>query len=64
MQNDLLSEILAFCERHGMAKTTFGLRALNNKAFVSGLEGGRDVLSSTVKRVRSFMAGIDAGSAQ
>jgi aspartate carbamoyltransferase catalytic subunit len=54
---DLLAEIEAFCARHGLSETRFGELALHDKPFVSQLRGGRDLRSSTVHRLREFMAG-------
>lgn len=54
--DDLISEIAAFCARHGMSKTRFGLLALNDKAFVGQIEGGRDCLRRTEEKVRQFMS--------
>lgn len=53
----LLSDIKAFCEAQGLAQTRFGELALNDKPFVSQLEGGRRVWPETEAKVRTFMAG-------
>ena len=53
---DLASDILAFCDRHGMARTKFGQLALNDKPFVDQLVSkGRRVWPDTEKKVRAFM---------
>lgn len=52
----LLHDIDAFCRAHSIADSRFGLLAMNDKAFVSQLRGGREVLPSTERRVRTFMA--------
>ena len=52
----LHSEITAFCEAHSIAKTQFGLLALNDKAFVGQLEKGRRTWPETEAKVRRFMA--------
>jgi len=41
-----------------MAKTRFGLLALNDKAFVSQVENGRRVWPETEDKVRGFMDGF------
>ena len=51
----LLSDVLAFCDAHGLSETRFGELALNDKPFVSQLRRGRDIRSSTEKRVRDYM---------
>lgn len=57
---DLLAEIRAFCEARGMALTRFGKEALNDPAFVSGLEAGRECRRATIGKVRAFMSASDA----
>ncbi len=52
----LQQDIAAFCEANGMAKSQFGLLALNDKAFVSQIEKGRRVWPETEAKVRAFMA--------
>ena len=53
--NTLLKDITVFCDRHHIAKTRFGLLALNDKAFVGQLEDGRRIWPETEARVRTFM---------
>ena len=50
-------DIMAFCEKHEMAVSRFGLLALNDKAFVSTLPKGRRVWPETEEKVRAFMEG-------
>lgn len=52
----LLEEIQLFCGTHAMKPTRFGELALNDKPFVSQLEGGRRVWPETEAKVRRFMA--------
>lgn len=60
----LITEIEAFCERHRMAETRFGLLAMNDKPFVKQLrEGGRRVWPETEAKVRRFMAEYRSESA-
>lgn len=56
----LITDIDAFCEAHSIAPTTFGLLALNDKAFVGQIKNGRQVLPKTEDRVRDFMEGYHA----
>jgi hypothetical protein len=58
-QDDLLAEVLAFMAKHGLAASTFGLRALNDPGFVRGLQKGRRVWPETATRVRAFMAAYE-----
>lgn len=51
----LLNDIKAFCAAHSISHTRFGEMALNDKPFISQLEGGRRVWPETEDRVRSFM---------
>ena len=52
----LLKDIEAFLEAHDMSATTFGLRAVGDKAFVFRLrKKNRGVRSDTMDRVMSFI---------
>lgn len=53
----LLTDIQAFCEAQSIAPSRFGELALNDKAFVSQLRGGRRVWPETEAKIRNFMAG-------
>jgi hypothetical protein len=59
---ELLSEIVAFCRRVGMAESTFGRRAVNDGKFVPRLRVGGRVTTQTVDRVHAFME-VARGSA-
>lgn len=50
-----LSEIAEWCAARGISKTKFGVDALNDPAFVRGLEAGRQLTQQTMFRVRQFM---------
>jgi hypothetical protein len=52
----LLAEIAAFCQRIGMAESTFGRRVVNDGKLVSRLRFGGRVTTQTVDRVQAFMA--------
>lgn len=55
LRKALLAEVEAFLKQHGMAHTTFGLRAVNDAKFVANLRAGLDPRSSTIDEVRLFM---------
>ena len=51
----LLAEIVSFCQRVGMAESTFGRRAVNDGKFVPRLRFGGRVTTQTVDRVHAFI---------
>ena len=59
----LLAEVNAFCDRTGMTKTAFGMKALGDPSFVGSLAKGRDLRMTTVAKVRAFMAATDEAAA-
>lgn len=54
-KQSLLEDIAAYLERTGMAKTTFGLMAVNDGKFVDRIRGGGGVTTKTLDRARLFM---------
>lgn len=52
----LLADILEYCSEHGMSKTAFGKAAVNDACLVGNMERGRDLRTSTVRRILDFMA--------
>lgn len=56
----LLQEISNYCQRAGMAESTFGRRAVNDGKLVSRLRVGGRITTVTVDRVRSFIGSHDA----
>ena len=60
----LLADIEAFIARSGMTPTEFGLKALNNPAFLIHLRSGGDVRLRTADKVRAFMTDHDRGRRQ
>lgn len=48
-------EVTAYLAASGMSKTAFGKAALNDPAFIDGMNDGRDLRLSTLRRVREFM---------
>jgi hypothetical protein len=61
----LIAEIDAFCSKTGMAPTTFGSRALNDRGLVADLRtGGRECKPSTAKRILAFINHYEAEQQQ
>jgi hypothetical protein len=56
----LITDIEAFCERHGMAESRFGELAMGDKPFVKQVREGRSVQMRTAEKVRAFMASYEA----
>lgn len=55
-QDDILGQVEAFLESHGMGSAAFGRMTLNDPNFVTDLRAGRDIRRSTIVRLRKFMA--------
>lgn len=53
--DDLLSSINAFLQRHSMSKSEFGVRAVNSSHLVPAIGEGRAPRPTTVSRIRAFM---------
>lgn len=53
--HDLIAEISAFCAARGMSRSAFGKAAMGDPSFVYDLEGGRECLPRTVRKVRHFL---------
>src|SRR5712691_8456103 len=51
----LLGSISDFCQRTGMAESTYGRRAVNDGKFVARLRDGARVTPETLQRVNQFM---------
>lgn len=51
----LLEAVEAFLEKHDMAPTTFGIRAVNDAKLVANLRAGLDIRTRTADRIRTFM---------
>ncbi|TPE53058.1 hypothetical protein [Amaricoccus solimangrovi] len=60
---ELLSDIAAFCEREGMSKWAFGEQAVKDRRLVSDLEKGRELRGKTRARLLHFMAAPATGDA-
>ena len=55
-RQQLLVAIERFCEREGMATSTFGRKALGDGRFVGRLRDGRQVRAATLAKARQFLA--------
>jgi len=53
--DQLLAEIASFCQRIGMAESTFGRRVVNDGKLVSRLRFGGRVTTQTVERINAFI---------
>lgn len=53
---NLIEEIDAFRDKHGLSESQFGTLATNDKNLVTDLRAGRDARMSTVEKIRAFMA--------
>ena len=54
--DELLEAIRTFCRQHGMAETTFGRRAVNDRKFVGRVRDGARISLRTLQKVEAFMA--------
>lgn len=64
MKKEFLKEIQAFLKAQGMSPSTFGLKAMRDKSFVSDVMiEGRDVKTSTIEKVRKFMRDYERAKA-
>ena len=57
----LVKEINAFCDKHGIAVSTFGRLAVNDGKFVSRISSGSWIAPETAKRSRDFMDRAERG---
>lgn len=53
--DDLLIRIEAYCQREGIAQTTFGFRAVNDGKLVKKLRSGRTITLRTFARIEAFL---------
>jgi hypothetical protein len=52
----LLSDVEAFLEAHGMAKTTFGVLAVNDGKIFGRMKARKNMTTSTMCKLRAFMS--------
>jgi hypothetical protein len=55
MDDMLLSDILKFCETHGLSEWSFGQDALNDRHLIRQLREGRELRRGTVAKIRNHM---------
>lgn len=51
----LISRIADFCHAHGMAESTFGLKAVNDGKLVRSLRGGAGLTVRKLEQIEQFM---------
>ena len=56
MNDAVLREIAEFCQRTGLAESTFGRRAVNDGKLANRLRNGGRITTDTLDRIRAFMA--------
>ena len=57
----LVKTVRAFCDRHGIAESTFGRHAVNDGKLINRMMAGSWIEDGTAQRVRDFMARGDRG---
>jgi hypothetical protein len=57
---DLVKQYTDFCERHGMAESSFGLKMLNDGSLISDLRNGRELTMKSLRRIAAGMEAIEA----
>ena len=63
MNNDeLLRELDAFLDRHGIADSTFGIRAINDSHLLERVRAGRPIRRSTVVKIKKYIARYELDS--
>jgi hypothetical protein len=63
MNNDeLIRELDAFLNRHGIADSTFSIRATNDSHLLERVRAGRPIRRSTVLKIRKYMARYELDS--
>lgn len=53
---ELIGRIERHCEAHGIAESTFGLRAVNDGKFVARLRAGGTLTLTTLERVEQALS--------
>jgi hypothetical protein len=54
--DDILSEIQAFCETHGLTESQFGRLSNNDTWLIKDVREGRELRRRTIAKIRTFMA--------
>src|SRR2546421_13052852 len=55
---DILSQIAAFCRHADMAESTFGRRAVNDGKLVQRLREGKRITIDTLNRIQAYIAAL------
>lgn len=65
IHTELLAEIEAYCQRHNLSRSNFGLRLMNDPCFVRDIEAGRELRRATIARLQDGMkkTATDQGAA-
>ena len=58
---EILAELEAWAEKHKLTDTRASILLTNNPDYISSLRRGRDILVSTLKKLRARMDEIDEG---
>ena len=59
-RDELVKEIKAFLKEMGMAPSTFGEQAINDRGLMIRLAAGRDLKALTIVRIRQYMDRVRA----
>src|SRR5690242_5893140 len=60
----IVREIASYCQKTGLAESTFGRLAINDGKLVGRLRDGGRITTTTLERLRAFMAANPPGKAQ
>ena len=60
--DELLRELDAFLDRHGIADSTFGIRAINDSHLLERVRAGRPIRRSTILKIRKYIARYELDS--
>ena len=60
MHTELITRIKKYCEREGIAESTFGWKAANNYRLMEQLNGGGSVTMKTFQKVTAFLDAAEA----
>ena len=56
IEDDFRAEVFAYIEATGISPTAFGMKSVNDPAFINGLRAGeRELRLSTMRKVREWM---------
>ena len=61
-QESLIAELDAFLNRHGIADSTFGIRAVGDSHLIKRIRDNRPIRRSTVLKIRKYIARYELDS--